>query len=47
MDDKMIITKGQPSTRDIKSCKYNEITHKWDVTYNSGKQYIYSYNNMI
>ena len=44
--DRMIIAKGQPKTHDIKSYKYNEITHKWDVTYNSGKQYSYSYNNI-
>lgn len=44
--DRMIVTKGQPNTRDIISCEYNDITHKWDVTYKGGKHYSYSYRNI-
>lgn len=44
--ESMIVAKGQPKTRDIESCEYNDATHKWDVTYKGGKKYSYSYDNI-
>lgn len=42
----MIIIKGEVRTLDIKSCQYNRDTKKWDVKYNDGKAYSYSYLNV-
>ncbi|MDE6600849.1 MAG: DUF2726 domain-containing protein [Lachnospiraceae bacterium] len=42
----MILIKGEIKTSDIESCQYNRETHKWDVKYEQGKTYSYSYLNV-
>ena len=42
----MIIIKGEIKTREIISCQYNRDTKKWDVKFNNGKIYSYSYSNV-
>lgn len=42
----MIIIKGEIKTSDVLSCKYNNVTNKWDVEYNSGRVYSYGMNNV-
>lgn len=42
----MIFIKGEIKTPEIKSCRYNGDTHKWDVIFNNGKTYSYSYLNV-
>ncbi|MFI3175976.1 MAG: AAA domain-containing protein [Eubacteriales bacterium] len=39
----MIIIKGEIKTSQIKSCNYNPVTKKWDITFQNGKMYSYSY----
>lgn len=46
--ENLIILKGDDKTREIKSCKYNHYTKKYDVIfYNNPKQFNYGYNNVI
>lgn len=42
----MVIIKGEIKTSEIKSCQYNRDTGRWDVKFNSGKIYPYSYLNV-
>lgn len=42
----MILIKGEIKTTEIISCVYNRDTHKWDVKFNSGQRYSYSYLNV-
>ena len=42
----MIIVKGEIQTSRIRSCKYNNITHKTDVEYVTGGKYAYAYDNV-
>src|SRR3712207_9193050 len=42
----MIIIKGTIKTSEIVSCIYNRKTKKWDVKFNNGKVYSYSYENV-
>lgn len=42
----MIIVKGEIQTSRIRSCKYNNITHKMDVEYITGGKYPYAYDNV-
>lgn len=42
----MIIIKGEIKTREVVSCRYNRDTKKWDVEFNNGKKYSYSYLNV-
>lgn len=42
----MVIIKGEIKTSEIISCVNNEYTHKWDVKFNNGKIYSYSYSNV-
>ena len=42
----MILIKGEIKTSEIMSCRYNEETYKWDVKFNNGKTYSYSYLNV-
>jgi len=42
----LIIENGKNITNDVKFCKYNLSTQKYDVTFNSGKTYTYSYNSI-
>lgn len=42
----MILIKGEIKTPEIKSCKYNTLTKKMDIEYNSGKLYSYAYYNV-
>ena len=42
----MILIKGEIKTSEIMSCRYNEETYKWDVRFNNGKTYSYSYLNV-
>ena len=42
----MILIKGEIKTSEIMSCRYNEETYKWDVKFNNGKIYSYSYLNV-
>ena len=42
----MILIKGEIMTSEIMSCRYNEETYKWDVKFNNGKTYSYSYLNV-
>lgn len=42
----MILIKGEIKTQEIKSCKYNSGTKKWDVEYHNGKTYSYNYLNV-
>lgn len=43
----MIIIKGEIKTCEIRFCKYNTLTQKIDVQFNSGKTYSYAYSNVI
>lgn len=42
----MIIIKGEIKTLQIKSCRYNRNTKKWDVLFNDNKTYSYHYTNV-
>ena len=42
----MIIAKGEPITSRVTHCAYNQVTHKWDVTFQGGKVFSYAYNNI-
>jgi len=42
----MVIIKGEIKTSEIMSCVYNRVTQKWDVKYNNGKTYSYTYLNV-
>lgn len=42
----IILIKGEIKTADISFCQYNRETHKWDVRFNNGKTYSYSYMNV-
>lgn len=42
----MIIIKGEIKTAEIRSCRYNENTAKWDVTFRDGRTYSYGYLNV-
>ena len=43
----MVIAKGKIVTSDIKFCKYNEQTRKYDIVFNNGKQFSYNFNNVV
>ena len=43
----MVIAKGKIVTADIKFCKYNEQTRKYDIVFNNGKQFSYNFNNVV
>lgn len=46
--ENLIILKGEDKTKEIKSCKYNHYTQKYDIIfYNNPKQFSYGYNNVI
>ncbi len=45
-NNNLILANGQDKTPDIFSCQYNNSTHKYDVTYQSGKQYSYNHNSI-
>lgn len=42
----MIIIKDEIKTSEIMSCVYNRDTQKWDVKFNNGKTYSYTYSNV-
>ena len=42
----MVIIKDEIKTSEIMSCVYNRDTQKWDVKFNTGKTYSYSYRNV-
>lgn len=42
----MMIIKNEIKTSEIKRCKYNTDTKKWDVEFNNGKTYAYGYSNV-
>lgn len=42
----MVIIKGEIKTLEVMSCVYNKDTQKWDVKFNNGKIYSYSYSNV-
>lgn len=42
----MVIVKGEIKTSEIMSCIYNRDTQKWDVKFNNGKTYSYTYSNV-
>lgn len=42
----MILVKGEPKTSEIRFCKYNADTKKWDVEYNNGQKFPYAYQNI-
>lgn len=42
----MIIANGKIITPDVKFCKYNQTTHKYDITFNNGMTYSYNYNSV-
>lgn len=42
----MVIIKGEIRTSEIKSCQYNHLTNKWDVTFHKGRTYSYSCENI-
>lgn len=44
--NEMIIIKGEIKTSDVQSCKYNNVTNKWDVEFNNGKVYSYGEHNV-
>lgn len=44
--ENLIIVKGQEKTTDIRSCRYNPETRKYDVTFQSGKTYEYNYSSI-
>ena len=43
----MIIANGKNITADAFSCKFNNITQKYDVKFNSGKVYSYNYESIV
>lgn len=44
--ENLILANGQDKTADIRSCRYNPGTKKYDVTFQSGKIYEYNYNSI-
>lgn len=44
--NEMIIIKGEIKTSDVQSCKYNNVTNKWDVEFSNGKVYSYGEHNV-
>jgi superfamily I DNA and/or RNA helicase len=42
----MIIAKGEPITSRVEECTYNQMTHKWDITFRDGKIFSYACNNI-
>ena len=42
----MVIVKGEIKTSEVMSCIYNRDTQKWDVKFNNGKTYSYTYSNV-
>ncbi len=42
----MIIANGRIITPDVKYCRYNNISKKWDITFNTGNVYSYNYNSI-
>lgn len=42
----MIIANGKIITPNVKYCKYNKTTQKYDITFNNGKTYPYNYNSV-
>lgn len=45
--NEMILLKGEIKTSSIKSCFYNEVTKKCDVTFNKGGTFNYSWENVV
>lgn len=43
----MVIAKGKIITADIKFCKYNEQTRKYDIVFNNDKKFSYNYDNVL
>ncbi len=48
MDERkhLIVVKGENQTRDIKFCRYNSQTKRYDITYNTGKTFPYGFNSI-
>ena len=44
--ENLILANGQDKTADIRSCRYNSGTKKYDVTFLSGKKYEYNYSSI-
>lgn len=44
--ENLILANGQDKTVDIRSCRYNSGTKKYDVTFQSGKKYEYNYSSI-
>lgn len=42
----MIIVKEEIQTSRIRSCNYNNVTHKWDVEYMNGGKYSFAYGSL-
>ncbi|QAT42435.1 AAA domain-containing protein [Aminipila luticellarii] len=42
----LILNKGKDITQNVKFCKYNKETRKYDVTFQSGKTYTYDYHSI-
>jgi len=42
----LILNNGNDITADVRFCKYNQETKKYDVTFQSGKTYSYNYNSI-
>ncbi len=43
----MIIAKGKICTNRVRSCNKNQITHKYDITFDNGISYSYALSNVI
>lgn len=43
----MIISGDKIITRDVRLCKYNQTTNKYDIQFYTGKLYSYAYHNII
>ena len=43
----LLIIKGENKTQSVYSYNYNPNTKKWDIRFNNGKLYSYSYNNVV
>lgn len=49
MDERkhLILVHGKNRTKDIKYCKYNPETHRYDITFSDRSSYHYGYNSVI
>lgn len=46
IEKNLLLIKDEDKTEKVTYCKYNNVTKKYDVTFNGGKVYSYNYNNV-